>query len=133
MSQSLLYQHNCGNSVSYDMVTQFGLHPVEFLQVFNSLGKYFCWFHIKKVPMVKAVMRKCLCIDIAKCTWIDCLGCEVHLQQRAFQKVRTHVQLLDVADGLHLHSQELIKLVLRLTSYGEGEGRKWGLYSQRCR
>ncbi len=34
-SQSLLYQNNGSDSlVSYDLVTQFGLRPVEFLQVF---------------------------------------------------------------------------------------------------
>jgi len=41
-SQSLLYRNNgSDSSVSYDMVTQFGLRPVEFLQGFRSLGKYF--------------------------------------------------------------------------------------------
>jgi hypothetical protein len=35
-NQSLLYQNNGSDSlVSYDLVTQFGLHPVEFLQVFR--------------------------------------------------------------------------------------------------
>jgi hypothetical protein len=44
-SQSLLYRNNGSDSlVSYDLVTQFGLHPVEFLQVFRLLGKYFRWF-----------------------------------------------------------------------------------------
>ncbi len=48
-SQSLLYRNNGSDSlVSYDIVTQFGLCPVEFLQVFRSLGKYFRWFYVNK-------------------------------------------------------------------------------------
>ncbi len=80
-SQSLLYQNNGSDSlVSYDMVTQFGLHPVEFLQVFRLLGKYFCWFYMNKEPMLKADVVECLHVEIARCFWVDCLGCQVRLR-----------------------------------------------------
>jgi hypothetical protein len=60
-SQSLLYQNNGSDSlVSYDLVTQFGLCPIEFLQVFRLLGKYFCWFYVNKEPMLKVDMVECL-------------------------------------------------------------------------
>jgi PIF1 helicase. len=118
-SQSLLYRNNgSDSSVSYDMVTQFGLRPVEFLQVFRSLGKYFRWFYVNKEPMLKADMVECLHVEIARCFWVDCLGRQVRLRRGAFQEVRMHVQSMDGVDLLHHHSQELIKLVLRLTSDG---------------
>ncbi len=67
-SQSLLYQNNGSDSlVSYDLVTEFGLHPVEFLQVFRLLGKYFHWFYVNKEPMLKADMVECLDVEIARC------------------------------------------------------------------
>ncbi len=79
-SQSLLYQNNSSDSsVSYDLVTQFGLRPVEFLQVFRLLGKYFCWFYVNKEPMLKADMVECLHVEIARCFWVDCLGRQVRL------------------------------------------------------
>ncbi len=60
-SQSLLYQNNGSDSlVSYDLVTQFGLRPIEFLQVFRLLGKHFRWFYVNKEPMLKADMVECL-------------------------------------------------------------------------
>ena len=104
-SQSLLYQNNGSDSlVSYDLVTQFGLRPVEFLQVFRSLGKYFHWFYVNKEPMLKADMVECLHIEIARCFWVDCLGHQVRLRRGAFQEVRMHVQSMDVVDPLHHHS-----------------------------
>jgi hypothetical protein len=79
--QSLLYRINGSDSlVSYDMVTQFGLHPVEFLQVFRSLGKYFRWFYMNKEPMLKAGMVECLHVEITRCFWVDCLGHQVRLR-----------------------------------------------------
>jgi hypothetical protein len=112
-SQSLLYQNNGSDSlVSYDMVTQFGLHPVELLQVFILLGKYYRWFYVNKEPMLKADVVECLHVEIARCFWVDCLGRQVRLRRGAFQEVRMHVQSMDGVDLLHHHSQELIKLVL---------------------
>jgi hypothetical protein len=61
---------------------------------------------------MKAVIRVCLCVDSAKCTWIDCLGREAHLRQGAFQEVMSHVQSMDGSDVLDPHSQQLIELVL---------------------
>jgi hypothetical protein len=40
-SQRLLYCNNGGKTIGYDMVTQFGLHPVELLELFSTLGSYF--------------------------------------------------------------------------------------------
>ena len=99
-SQSLLYQNNGRDSLVsyYDMVTQFGLRPVEFLQVFRSLGKYFCWFYVNKEPMLKEDMVECLHVEIARCFWVDCLGRQVRLRQGAFQEVRMHVQSMDGVD-----------------------------------
>ncbi len=80
-SQSLLYQNNgSDSSVSYDLVTLFGLCPVEFLQVFRLLGKYFRWFYVNKEPMLKADMVECLHLEIARCFWVDCLGRQVRLR-----------------------------------------------------
>jgi hypothetical protein len=80
-SQSLLYRNNgSDSSVSYDLVTQLGLRPVEFLQVFRLLGKYFHWFYVNKEPMLKADMVECLHVEIARCFWMDCLGCQVRLR-----------------------------------------------------
>ncbi len=79
-SQSLLYRNNgSDSSVSYDLVTQFGLHPVEFLQVFRLLGKYSHWFYVNKKPMLKADMVECLHVEIARCFWVNCLGRQVRL------------------------------------------------------
>ncbi len=45
VSQSLLYRNNgTDSSVSYDLVTQFGLRPVEFLQVSDCLENTFVGF-----------------------------------------------------------------------------------------
>ncbi len=71
--------------VSYDLVTQFGLRPVEFLQVFRLLGKYFCWFYVNKEPMLKADMVECLHVEIARCFWVDCLGRQVRLLEGLFK------------------------------------------------
>jgi hypothetical protein len=79
-SQSLLYQNNGSDFlVSYDLVTQFGLRPNEFLQVFRLLGKYFCWFYVNKEPMLKADIVECLHEEISRCFWVDCLGRQVRL------------------------------------------------------
>ncbi len=40
-SQPLLYPNDGGKTIGYDMVTQFGLHPVELLELFSTLGNYF--------------------------------------------------------------------------------------------
>jgi hypothetical protein len=37
-SQRLLYCNNGGKTIGYDMVTQFGLRPVELLELFSTLG-----------------------------------------------------------------------------------------------
>jgi hypothetical protein len=33
------------------MITQFGLHPVELLELFSTLGNYLQWFHIDAAPL----------------------------------------------------------------------------------
>ncbi len=68
--------------------------------------------------MLKADMVECLHVEIARCFWVDCLGRQVRLRRGAFQEVRMQVQSMDGVDLLHHHSQELIKLVLRLTLDG---------------
>jgi hypothetical protein len=40
-SQRLLYRNNGAMTIGYDMVTQFGLRPVELLELFLTLGNYF--------------------------------------------------------------------------------------------
>ncbi len=50
-SQRLLYRNNGAKTIGYDMVTQFGLHPVELLELFSTLGNYFRWFHIDAAPL----------------------------------------------------------------------------------
>ncbi len=49
---------------------------------------------------------------------MDCLGRQVRLRRGAFQEVRMHVQSMEGVDLLYHHLQELINLVLRLTSDG---------------
>ena len=59
----------CGNNIkggAYDKLTQFGLCPVELMQLFPRVGSYFCWFEIEDEPMDSSEIEQHLDIDIVR-------------------------------------------------------------------
>ena len=89
--QDLLYGNNIKGG-AYDKLTQFGLRPVELIQLFPMVGPYFRWFEIEDQPMDPSEIERCLDIDIVRCGWVDGLGRKVLLRKRALIEVKTHLQ-----------------------------------------
>ena len=50
-NQQLLYRRGENGVTTYGKVTQFGLRPVEILELFRKLGMYFPWFQIENDVM----------------------------------------------------------------------------------
>jgi len=87
-SQRLLYCNNGAKTIGYDMVTQFGFHSVELLELFSTLGNYFRWFHIDAAPLQVTDMENLLSAEIRICCWIDCRGRRIRLRREAFDEVK---------------------------------------------
>jgi hypothetical protein len=111
-SQRLLYCNNGTKTIGYDMVTQFGLHPVELLELFSLLGNYFGWFHIDAAPLKVTNMENLLSAEIRICCWIDCLGRRIRLRCEAFDGVKTYLNSIDILSIVHGHSDVLRVLIL---------------------
>jgi hypothetical protein len=94
------------------MVTQVGLHPVELLELFSTLGNYFQWFHIDAAPLQVTDMENLLSAEIRICCWIDCLRCRIRLQHEAFDEVKAYLDLIDILPIVHMHSDVLRVLIL---------------------
>ena len=69
-SQELLYRNSSEKSASYDQVTQFGLRPVELLELFPKLGLYYRWFELDKQCMEADEIFDLLNEDISHCQWL---------------------------------------------------------------
>ena len=93
--QNMLFQHNGTNRTKYDKLTEFGLRPVELLQLFPRVGNYFRWFHTDSTILTCARIRYLLKKDITKCAWIDGFGRQVWIRYRAFKEVLEHLQSID--------------------------------------
>ena len=111
-SQRLLYRNNGAKTIGYDMVTQFGLRPVELLELFSTLGKYFRWFHIDAAPLKVTDMENLLSAEIRICCWIDCLGRRIRLRREAFDEVKAYLDSIDILSIVHVHSDVLRVLIL---------------------
>jgi hypothetical protein len=111
-SQRLLYRNNGAKTIGYDMVTQFGLHPVELLELFSTLGNYFRWFHIDAAPLKVANMENLLSAEIRICCWIDCLGRRIQLHLESFDEVKAYLDSIDILSIVHVHSDVLRVLIL---------------------
>ena len=111
-SQRLLYRNNGAKTIGYDMVTQFGLHPVELLELFSTLGNYFRWFHIDAAPLPVTNMENLLSAEIRICCWIDCLGRRIRLRREAFDEVKAYLDSIDTLSIVHVHSDVLRVLIL---------------------
>jgi hypothetical protein len=111
-SQRLLYRNNGAKTIGYDMVTQFGLRPVELLELFSTLGNYFRWFHIDAAPLQVTDMENLLSAEIRICCWIDCLGRRIRLRREAFDEVKAYLDSIDTLSIVHVHSDVLRVLIL---------------------
>jgi hypothetical protein len=94
------------------MVTQFGLRPVELLELFSTLGNYFRWFHIDAAPLQVTDMQNLLSAEIRICCWIDCLGSRIQLRREAFNEVNAYLDSIDILSIVHVHSDVLRVLIL---------------------
>jgi len=86
------------------MVTQFGLHPVELLELFSTFGNYFRWFHIDAPPLKVTDMENLLFAEIRICCWIDCLGRRIRLRREAFDEVKAYMDSIDILSIVHVHA-----------------------------
>jgi hypothetical protein len=111
-SERLLYCNNGGKTIEYDMVTQFGLRPVELLGLFSTLGNYFRWFHIDAAPLQVTDMENLLSAEIRICCWIDCLGCRIGLRREALDEVKAYLDSIDILSIVYVHSDVLRVLIL---------------------
>ena len=55
--QELLYGNNIKGG-AYDKLTQFGLRPVELMELFPMLGPYFRWFEIEDATTRRALLAR---------------------------------------------------------------------------
>ncbi len=111
-SQRHLYCNNGTKTIGYDMVTQFGLHPVELLELFSTLGNYFRLFHIDASPLKVTDMENLLSAEICICCWIDCLGRRIQLLRETFDEVKASLDSIDILSIVHVHSDVLRVLLL---------------------
>jgi hypothetical protein len=111
-SQRLLYCNNGRKTMGYDMVTQFGLRPVELLELFSTFGDYFRWFHIDAAPLQVTNMENLLSAEICICCWIDCLGRRIQLRCEAFDEVKAYLDSIDILSIVHVNSDVLRVLIL---------------------
>ena len=98
-NQTLTYKGNVASSRSKvcDHVTQFGLRPVELLELFPMLGEYFRWFEIGKVMTADDIYDS-LEHNLSQCMWIDGLGRQVRIRNMARGDVKNHFEE-DITEG----------------------------------
>jgi hypothetical protein len=104
--------NNGAKTIGCDMVTQFGVRPVELLELFSTIGNYFRWFHIDAAPLKVTNMENLLSAEIRICCWIDCLGHRIRLRCEAFDGVKAYLDSIDILSIVHVHSDVLRMLIL---------------------
>ena len=97
-------------STKYDKATEFGLRPVELLELFPSLGDYFRWFKIENGPMNLDGVGKGLKNDIILCQWYNGYGRRVLLAMEVVGQYLRRLIMLLSQDALRLWSC-LLKIV----------------------
>ena len=80
-SQISTFKNHDGKSQSYDEISIFSLRPPELLDVFNNPVDYFRLCCIGENKIKHEDIEKILNCDIGKCSWIDCLGREVNMNE----------------------------------------------------
>ena len=108
--QELMFGENFENG-AYDKVTEFGLRPVELLQLFPNPGMYFRWFDIGG-EMKKEQIESGLSESIVSCSWIDSLGRRVKLRMKALNEVHHHLTDDVIREDCSEDSWELRKHLL---------------------
>ena len=112
-NQGLLFRHTGVKPGAYDRVTQFGLRPVELLELFPRLGNYFRWFHLSDEVLEDVKLLRALTLDVERCLWVDCLGRRVRLRHEAFEEV---LEVLEERgeSGLPSHGLAIRRMICRM-------------------
>ena len=119
-NQLLLYQGDVSEVTSYDEVAQFGLRPVELMQLFANVPEYFRWFKIEKKALAQDEIEELIDEDVTKCAWITCLGQRVRLRRRAYDEVQERFRTKFANDdNLEKHSRQLLWFLKRMMKADE--------------
>jgi len=117
-NQKLIYRENATAkkcSTKYDMVTQFGLRPVELLELFMRLGFYFRWFEVEKFAQSSYSVGAGMSDDIVKCNWYDGYGRRVLLRRSALGEVGEYLRTLSFPP--HTDSGKLHRCLLNIVDH----------------
>ena len=120
-SQLLLYRNDGVKSTAYDEVTQFSLRPVELLELFPKVGKYFRWFHICKKVLKPEEIMDLLDEDIERCGWVDGLGRRILLRKMALKEVNTYLENIS-EENVQIHSWLLRNYLIRMIEINNNDG-----------
>lgn len=121
VNQERIFAHNASQNKRIDDVSQFGLRPVELVEICPRLGCYYRWFHISKTQLTVDEITNLLDEDVSKCLWIDGLGRHVTLRKKAKQEFLEFLLQLDKRgdDKLKEHSKALKNFLINILSISD--------------